>query len=334
MDILQGSFGSVELTSTARNPIPGGATVGALAARDGLKLRYALWPTTARERRGTVCLFTGRSEFIEKYFETVTDLRRRGFAVAMMDWRGQGGSGRMLSNPRKGYVKSFAQYDSDLAKFMNEVVLPDCPAPYFGVAHSMGGHILLRSTLTKMCWFDRIVLCAPMIAAAKERSSYEGAGHLANFLRLFGLGGLYVPGGSDDGGERVAWENNPLTSDPVRFQRTVEIIQSQPSLGLGSPTLSWAAAAARSIRYINSHRFLTSVKAPLLIVGAGNDRVVSMRSTELFASRVKICKLVVIAGARHEIFQERDALRDQLWAAFDAFIPGSNRMSSETPLGV
>lgn len=307
--------------------------MGDLTARDGLKLRYALWPTTARERLGTVCLFTGRAEFIEKYFETVTDLRRRGFAVAMMDWRGQGGSGRMLGNPRKGHVKSFSQYDSDLAKFMNEVVLPDCPAPYFGVAHSMGGHILLRSTLTRMCWFDRIVLCAPMIAVSKERSPYEASGYLANFLTFFGLGSLFIPGGSDDGGERTRWENNPFTSDPVRFQRTVEIVRSRPGLGLGAPTLSWVAAAARSIGYINSHKFLTSVKVPLLIIGAGNDQVVSTRCTELFASRVKLCKLVVIARARHEIFQERDALRDQLWAAFDAFIPGTNRMRSETQLG-
>jgi lysophospholipase len=31
----------------------------------------------------------------------------------------------------------------------------------------------------------------------------------------------------------------------------------------------------------------------------------------------------VIPGARHEILMERDAIRAQFWAAFDAFIPGS-----------
>jgi alpha-beta hydrolase superfamily lysophospholipase len=30
----------------------------------------------------------------------------------------------------------------------------------------------------------------------------------------------------------------------------------------------------------------------------------------------------VIAGARHEILQEDDRYRAQLWAAFDAFMPG------------
>jgi lysophospholipase len=31
----------------------------------------------------------------------------------------------------------------------------------------------------------------------------------------------------------------------------------------------------------------------------------------------------VIPGARHEILMERDVIREEFWAAFDAFIPGS-----------
>ena len=49
-------------------------------------------------RKGTVCVFPGRAEFIEKYFEVVRDLRARGFAVATIDWRGQGLSDRALPN--------------------------------------------------------------------------------------------------------------------------------------------------------------------------------------------------------------------------------------------
>ena len=41
-------------------------------------------------------LLQGRAEFIEKYGETVGDLRARGFAVYALDWRGQGHSGRVL----------------------------------------------------------------------------------------------------------------------------------------------------------------------------------------------------------------------------------------------
>jgi hypothetical protein len=72
-----------------------------------MRLRFARWEATRPPRRGTVCVFHGRGEFIEKYFEVVADLRRRGFAVATMDWRGQGGSAHMLRNPNKGYVRSW-----------------------------------------------------------------------------------------------------------------------------------------------------------------------------------------------------------------------------------
>lgn len=86
----------------------------------------------------------GRAEFIEKYGETVGDLRARGFAVHALDWRGQGRSGRVLRDPRKGHVVSYNDYLSDLHLFLKTVVLPDAPWPIVVLAHFMGGHIVLR----------------------------------------------------------------------------------------------------------------------------------------------------------------------------------------------
>ena len=154
----------MELVTLAEKSVPSGATVGAFRGYDGAELRYARWDATRMPRRGTVCLFGGRAEFIEKYFEVVADLRRRGFAVATMDWRGQGGSQRMLANPRKGHVRGFWEYDRDLIRFMKDIVLPDCPPPFIGLAHSMGGNILLRNATMPGLWFERIVLVAPMIS--------------------------------------------------------------------------------------------------------------------------------------------------------------------------
>jgi lysophospholipase len=60
----------------------------------------------------------------------------------------------------------------------------------------------------------------------------------------------------------------------------------------------------------------------VLVIASGGDRVVDIRAIERFTSRMKVGRLVVIEGARHEVMFERDALRDQFWAAFDQFIPG------------
>ena len=97
-------------------------------------------------RKGTVCLFQGRAEFIEKYFETVRDLRARGFAVATFDWRGQGLSERALADRRKGHVARLLRIrPSTSRRSCSEVVLPDCPPPIFALGHSMGGAVLMRA---------------------------------------------------------------------------------------------------------------------------------------------------------------------------------------------
>src|SRR5579863_8452173 len=100
----------MRLTSIPANPVPDNVVTGMLKTPDGVMLRFARFEPPAG-RRGTVCVFAGRTEWIEKYFETVRDLRTRGFAVAILDWRGQGLSTRALGDPRKGHVGSFAEYD-------------------------------------------------------------------------------------------------------------------------------------------------------------------------------------------------------------------------------
>src|SRR6185369_14533595 len=82
-------FRPMTLISIPSNPVPEDVVSGTIKTPDGAELRFARWAPPAN-RKGTVCVFTGRSEQIEKYFETVRDLRDRGFAVAMIDWRGQG----------------------------------------------------------------------------------------------------------------------------------------------------------------------------------------------------------------------------------------------------
>ena len=59
------------------------------------------------------------------------------------------------------------------------------------------------------------------------------------------------------------------------------------------------------------------------IVAAGADPVCATPAIERFAARLKAGHAIVIPGARHEILMERDAIREQFWAAFDAFIPGT-----------
>jgi len=310
------------LVGLARNPVPSGAIVGEFKGHDGVRLRFARWPATRAPRRGTVCLFPGRGEFIEKYFETIADLQRRGFAVAIHDWRGQGGSDRLLPDPRKGHVLSFAEYDRDLTRFMKDIVLPDCPPPFVALAHSMGANILLRHATVQGSWFDRMVLTGPMLGFADEKVPVPQpiARMYAELCGWGFLGRRYVLTGSDQPEEAREFEGNALTSDRERYNRNRQIIEMSPHLALGSPTVAWLRAAYRANRRLLRREFALSVQVPLLLVAASNDRIVSGAAIDTLASRLKIGAKVVLGGSLHEILQERDEIRERFWAAFDAYL--------------
>ncbi len=313
----------MELFGLESNPVPDGATAGTVIASDGVALRYARFPAAGRRLLGTVCLFQGRTECIEKYFEVITDLRRRGFAVATLDWRGQGGSDRRLRNRRKGHVDSFEEYDRDLDAFMEQVALPDCPAPYYALAHSTGALVLLRAARDGRARFTRMLLSAPLLGLGRTRPSPEFGFRLAAALTAVGLGELEIPGRITKSIDKMRFEDNPLTSDSVRFERNREIYLKLPQLAIGAPTFAWLYAAALAMRETTDSDFGPSIRIPVLIIAAGGDRVVSLPAIEAVAAELRVGSHVTIVGARHEILMEREAIREQFWAAFDAFIPGT-----------
>jgi lysophospholipase len=311
----------MKLVSIPANPVPENVVTGAVKTRDGVTLRFARWAPPAG-RKGTVLLLQGRAEFIEKYFECVRDLRARGFAVTAFDWRGQGLSDRALPDRRKGYVRNFSEYVIDLETVMQEVVLPDCPPPFFCLGHSMGGTVALRCCHDGNRWFERVVLSAPLIALTPGRYLHIAA-PAARLMRLLGRGSAYVPGGSSKPADAEDFIGNVLTSDPVRYARTVAVLEEEPDLALGAPTVAWADATLRQLKKFAAPSYALRVRHPVLLVAAGRDEVVSTPAIERFGSNLVAGRHLILAGSRHEILQEQDQFRAQFWAAFDAFVPGT-----------
>jgi lysophospholipase len=310
----------MKLVSIPANPVPENFVTGALKTLDGVALRFARWLPPAG-RRGTVCIFQGRSEWIEKYFETVRDLRARGFAVATLDWRGQGLSDRLLADRHKGFVRDFADYDTDLEIFMREIVLPDCPPPLFAIGHSTGSTVLIRAAYRGHRWFDRVVLIAPLIGLAGPGATPTAAA-IIRTLRLAGFGTMDVPGGAAVVMEARPFAENILTSDPVRYARNAAILEAEPLLALGRPTVAWADAAFRAMRAIRVYGYASRIRQPMLIVSNSLDLVVSNAAIEEFSNQLRAGSHLVVVGAKHELLMEQDRFRAQFWAAFDAFIPG------------
>ncbi len=309
------------LIETPDNPIPDNAVCGQFRTSDGKTLRYARFAPDS-EPRGTVVMLHGRNESIEKYFETATDLAARGFASATFDWRGQGGSERLLKNPARGYVDSFDSYVRDLDDFFRQIALPDCRPPFYVLAHSTGGLIALLASAKLVNRVKRMVLSAPFLGLAEQPLSPFQVRALSGLFCALGLGRVYMGSGPKPA-ELKPFAKNRLTSDPERFRRNGAIVTECPQLGLGSPTARWIRAATKAMDRIHRPSHVNSLKIPALFIAAGADRVVSTPVTELYASHARCGGLVTIDGARHEILQDADFYREQFWAAFDAFIPGS-----------
>ncbi len=312
--------GGPVLCDTPANPIPEGARAGYFMTSDKVRLRYAFWLKSAGAMKGTVCLIQGRAELIEKYFETIEDFRRRGFAVATFDWRGQGGSDRLIASKHTGHVETFEDYWTDLESFHAEILLPDCPPPFYLVGHSMGGLIALTTAVRDRLMFDRLFLSAPMLAIPGQPLSTRGMAVAAETASFAGFGQLPIGRRGDGPPSETRFPGNPLTSDFRRYMYMVETLKARPALMIGKPSVKWLAAAFRAMARTADPDFPAEIRVPVLMFAAARDEIVSVAAIEHLGLAMRTGRHAVIAAARHELFLENDSIRAQVFAAFDAFI--------------
>lgn len=311
----------MELFATAANPIPSNPTVGAIRTPDGVTLRFARWRPTARRSRGSILIVPGRAEAIEKYFEAIVELRRRGLHVLAIDLRGQGGSERLLADPRKGHVDDFDEYVTDIDAAAEQVLLPAMPPPYFALAHSMGAAALLLALDRGGSPFERALLLAPLAGLCDLPFPRLARATAAGF-DFFALGAGYIPGGGATSIATKPFKGNRLTSDPVRYGRISELFATHPRLGIGDPTIRWTLAMFAAFRRFADRDFGRRLATPTLMLLPGADPLCSTPAAEALGRRIRGCRTILLPGARHEILTERDIHRDQYLAALDAFIPG------------
>ena len=294
------------------NPEPEGAEELWFEGRGGVKLRALLAPALGGPARGSVILFNGRTEFVEKYFEVVGELQRRGFAVFTMDYRGQGLSDRELSNRLKGHFSDFDDPVSDVYAALR-IYADRLPRPHIVLAHSMGGCIALRALQTNKITAEGAVFSAPMWGIANLKGFAED---FAKFMTAIGLGGMFVPG-VETRWTRQSFKKNALTHDKERYLRAQGLIVADRQLALAGPTLGWASAALTAFAALHEPGALKNLRIPIVVMSAGEEGLVDNTSHAEIVSLLPSATHVVIPGAHHEIMMETDDIRAKFWAEFD-----------------
>lgn len=287
----------------------------------GADLRAARFdPDPSVAKKGVCVLLNGQTEFIEKYFEVIDELRGRGFAVATFDWRGQGGSSRSLNDHRKSFIGDFSEYDQDLETFLNWIVTPmlgpdEKPV---ALAHSMGAHNLLRTLVKRPASFAWAALSAPMIGISLRGQREWLVKAVTAFELWRGNRGGWVWGMEARDPHRMNFDMQMVTSDAQRFERTQMFLRENPDLRLAGATWGWLAAAIASMAWLKTQA--ANITTPLLVVGAGKDRICLTPDAKAFASAAPNARYVEIADAGHEIMMEKSVYRTQFWDAFDTFV--------------
>lgn len=296
------------------NPPPLGARVHWLRGERGLNLRVMTAPAPSMPARGSIVVCPGYTEFIEKYFECARELQERGFAVLIIDWRGQGLSDRELPNRLKAHFRIKDDAPSDLAKILS-ALRAELPRPRVILAHSMGGAVALRALQLRLIDSDQAVFSAPMWGV----KSGQWLRRAARVLEALGFGQMFVPG-TRHTWSAEDWRTSAVSSDEGRHARNAALVERDARLALAGPSVAWAANALETVAGFAKPGALSAITIPILVAMAARDTLVDNRTIQEIASALPQARTVEIPDAKHEILQERDEARAAFWAAFDAFI--------------
>jgi len=262
------------------------------------------WKTEKAE--GTVLIFPGRTEYIEKYDHVARAFAACGLCSVAVDWRGQGLADRLIDDENSGHVHHFTDYQRDVAVVLAAAEELGLPRPWHLLGHSMGGAIGLRAVLEDLP-VASCVFSAPMWGIHLSTALRPVAWSLSWGGRHIGMGHAYAPGTVPESYVLIAdFEDNKLTGDPGMYQFMVDQTRAHPELGLGGPSLRWLYEALREARYLWRQ---PSPPLPCITLLGDGEVIVDTDRIRDRVARWPGARLEVFENARHEVMMERPEVR-------------------------
>lgn len=292
--------------------------------REGRHIRFgSVFPEGTP--KAIIIILPGLGEYCEKYFETARNLLDQGLAVFVIDWMGQGGSGRYLNNPLKRHGANFEEDVLDFEYLIKEYVYPktrptlDWRIPIIMLGHSMGGNIGLRYLITHPGRFACAAFTAPMLGIHDLRYMPVWLQYALSFGLKLSAGESFTSGRGDFSKEqRKVFKGNELSSDPERFTLHAAWFEQKAELEIGDVTYEWVYHAIRSINYVLDN--IEMIEIPCLFAMAGQEKIVDNAAILGTASKIKSAELLEIEQAKHEILMENDQIRTSFLDRFYSMI--------------
>lgn len=256
---------------------------GRFDAVDGVALYYRGWESDTPQ--GCLLVVHGLGEYGGRYEEFGRAMAAAGLNTYALDLRGHG-----LSEGRKGHVDRFDLLLQDVDRFRREIeggAEGDLPLFVFG--HSMGGLITARYIEEYQHAFDGAIITSPWLATAMPVPRWKVLA--SNFL------GKLLPALPIDSGIDPDYLSHNKTV--VARYRDDPLVHSKIT-----PRLFAEASVAMGLVMQRSDR----IRIPVLLLLAGDDRIVDTRKSESFARTLTAPDVTirVLNDYYHEVLNDHD----------------------------
>ena len=294
---------------------PQAANTNYKATTDGIRVRTSFW--AANDPVGTVFVFPGRADYIEKYGGLANFCLSNNLNVIAIDWRGQGLSERLLNDKNIGHIEDFKNYQNDVEVIIKEAKDASLVKPWIIFAHSMGGLIGLR-TLHDNPVFEKVVFTSPMWGIQMPPILKSGASIIMSLISLIGKMETYAPTTSPE--TRILneeYEFNKLTSDIRNFKLLRQQLIQHPDLQIGGPSSAWVSAALDEIEFqIGKEPPIT----PALCFLGEKEEIIDNLAVREFCKNWDSCDLISIPDAKHDLLMEKKMILHSLFEKLEKFI--------------
>jgi acylglycerol lipase len=247
---------------------------------DGLQLYTQSW--LPNNPKAIVILSHGYAEHSSRYQHFATYLVENGFAVYALDHRGHG-----RSEGERANIKVFAEYVSDLGKFITTVREKHPTLKRFLLGHSMGGAIAAQFAIEQPNGLNGLLLSSPYLINAVSVP--------APLMAVSGFVSKVLPGLPT-----IKLDSKDISRDPA----IVKAYDTDPLNYRGGTKARFGSELLGAGKYVLSRA--GAIKQPVLIMIGTGDKIASPEGgKQLYNSVGSSDKtLKSYEGFYHEIINE------------------------------
>jgi lysophospholipase len=281
---------------------------------DGVRVRLACWKGGTK---GTILIFQGRTEFIEKYGPTIQRFLDRGYSVAAVDWRGHGLSDRLTGRPTLGHVDAFKDYQLDVAELLKFTEDEGLPSDFTLLAHSMGGAIGLRAIQSGMK-INRAIFTAPMWDIAINSIGDTLIKVYTTSVGRYFNRKILVPSTNMRNASFIHdYDGNNLTNNKKEHDLRAQQMSVHPELEVGGPSIGWVSEALIDTQKLRAKEL---PQIPTVCFMGTNESIVSQKAVYNVMDRWESGELVIFEGAQHELLLEHPDVVERIWDKIDQIL--------------